>query len=93
MPDAELQRAKDHLKGSLVLNLESTTSRMSQLARSEIYFGRQIGLAETLTGLDRVTADDVRRVATELFVNGTLAATVVGPVSHVKLSESQLDLG
>ena len=93
MPDAELQRAKDHLKGSLVLNLESTTSRMSQLARSEIYFGRQIGLAETLTGLDRVTADDVRRVATELFVNGTLAATVVGPVSYVKLSESQLDLG
>lgn len=91
--DAELQRAKDHLKGSLVLNLESTTSRMSQLARSEIYFGRQIGLEETLAGLDRVTTDDVRRVATELFVNGTLAATVVGPVSHVKLSESQLDLG
>ena len=93
MEEAELQRAKDHLKGSLVLGLESTASRMSQLARSEMYFGRQIGIDETLAALDRVTAGDVQRVAADLFANGNLAATVLGPVNGRSISESQLDLG
>jgi predicted Zn-dependent peptidase len=48
MPESELRRAKDHLKGSLMLNLESTSSRMSHLARQEIYFDRQFGLDEDL---------------------------------------------
>ena len=55
VPDAELQRAKDHLKGSLMLSLENTASRMSHLARQEIYFDRQFGLDETLQGIERVT--------------------------------------
>ena len=93
MPDAELQRAKDHLKGNLVLGLESTSSRMSQLARSEIYFNRQIDLAEHLVKLDQVTAEDVQRVATHLFSAGALAATVLGPVNETPLSAAQLDLG
>ena len=93
MEEAELQRAKDHMKGSLVLGLESTTSRMSQLARSEMCFGRQIGIDETLAALDRVTADDVQRVAADLFASGNLAATVLGPVNGTAISESQLDLG
>ena len=93
IPETELQRAKDHLKGNLVLGLESTTSRMSQLARSEIYFGRQIGLEENLSRLDQVTADDVQRVAADLFSNGDLAATVLGPEGGIALSVSQLDLG
>ena len=75
----ELQRARDHLKGNLVLGLESTASRMSQLARSEIYFGRQFDLTEILAHVDAITADDVQRVATDLFSNGNLAATVLGP--------------
>ena len=67
LPDAELRRAKDHLKGSLMLNLESTSSRMSHLARQEIYFDRQFGLDETLEGVERVTPDDIQRVARDLF--------------------------
>ena len=55
LPESELRRAKDHLKGSLMLNLESTSSRMSHLARQEIYFDRQFGLDETLEGVERVT--------------------------------------
>ena len=74
VPMAELQRAKDHLKGSLMLSLENTASRMSHLARQEIYFDRQFGLDETLQGVERVTADDVQRVATrfvqEWFARG-----------------------
>ena len=93
MQETELQRAKDHMKGSLVLGLESTTSRMSQLARSEMCFGRQISIDETLAALDRVTAGDVQRVAADLFATGNLAATVLGPVNGTAISESQLDLG
>ena len=54
VPDAELRRAKDHLKGSLMLSLENTASRMSHLARQEIYFERHFSLDETLAGVERV---------------------------------------
>jgi len=92
VPDTELRRAKDHLKGSLMLSLENTASRMSHLARQEIYFDRHFGLDETLAGVERVTSDDVRRVASDLFVNGSLAATVLGP-SPADMTREQLDLG
>jgi predicted Zn-dependent peptidase len=92
VPDAELRRAKDHLKGSLMLSLENTASRMSHLARQEIYFERHFGLDETLAGVERVTAADVTRVASDLFANGSLAATVVGP-SPRAMTPAQLDLG
>ena len=78
VPESELRRAKDHLKGSLMLSLENTASRMSHLARQEIYFDRHFGLDETLQGVENVTAGDVMRVATDLFSGGPLAATVVG---------------
>src|SRR4051812_22696289 len=92
VPDAELRRAKDHLKGSLMLSLENTASRMSHLARQEIYFERHFSLDETLAGVERVTAEDVTRVATDLFANGSLAATIVGP-SPAELTPARLDLG
>ena len=92
VPDAELRRAKDHLKGSLMLSLENTASRMSHLARQEIYFERHFGLDETLAGVERVSSADVARVATDLFSNGSLAATVVGP-SPLAMTRAQLDLG
>jgi predicted Zn-dependent peptidase len=91
-PETELRRAKDHLKGSLMLSLENTASRMSHLARQEIYFDRHFGLDETLAGVERVTELDVQRVATDLFSNGSLAATVLGP-SVPELTRARLDLG
>lgn len=90
IPGDELQRAKDHLKGNLVLSLESTTSRMSQLARSELCFGRQIGLSEHLDAIDAVGAEDVERVATGFFVDGSVAATVLGPLNGTSLTNAQL---
>jgi predicted Zn-dependent peptidase len=91
VPEPELRRAKDHLKGSLMLSLENTASRMSHLARQEIYFERHFSLDETLSGVERVTSEDVRRVAADLFANGSLAATVVGP-SPQSMTRAQLDL-
>ena len=75
----ELRRAKDHLKGSLMLGLESTSSRMSHLGREEIYFGRHITLDELLASIERVTVEDVQHTARDLFRTNALAATVVGP--------------
>jgi len=92
VPAAELQRAKDHLKGSLMLSLENTASRMSHLARQEIYFDRQFGLDETLQGIERVTPQDVQRVASDLFQNGALAATVLGNVNGLQIPRERLDL-
>ena len=92
VPESELRRAQDHLKGSLMLSLENTASRMSHLARQEIYFDRHFGLDETLAGVQRVTVSDVRRVAADLFSNGSLAATVLGP-SIPNVTRERLDLG
>jgi predicted Zn-dependent peptidase len=92
VPDAELQRSKDHLKGSLMLSLENTASRMSHLARQEIYFDRQFGLDETLQGIECVTAADVQRVASDLFGNGSLSATVLGNVNGLQIPRERLDL-
>ena len=92
-PEAELRRAKDHLKGSLMLSLESTSSRMSNLARQEMYFDRQFSLDETIDSIEQVSAADVVRVARDLFANGSLGATVLGQTDGLEFSKEELDLG
>ena len=89
VPADELRRAKDHLKGSLMLNLESTSSRMSHLARQYIFFGRHFTLDEMTDAIEAVSGDDVLRVANELFRDQGLTATVVGPAEASPL-EAQL---
>jgi predicted Zn-dependent peptidase len=86
----ELARARDHLKGSLMLSLESTSSRMSNLARQHIYFGRHFTLDEVLDSIERVTADDVMRVAQDLFRDGSVVATIVGPSADAPVSAEEL---
>jgi predicted Zn-dependent peptidase len=75
-----------------MLSLENTASRMSHLARQEIYFDRQFGLDETLQGIEQVTAAEVQRVAVDLFKNGSLSATVLGNVNGLKIARERLDL-
>ena len=89
VPDEELRRAKDHLKGSLMLSLENTSSRMSHLVRQEIYFGRHVTLDEMLDGIERVTAEQVQRVAADLF-RGDAVATLVGPPQSSGLEPQRL---
>jgi predicted Zn-dependent peptidase len=84
VPDEELQRAKDHLRGSILMGLESTGARMSQLARQELYFGRHLATEEVIAGIDAVSADEVRGLATRLFGNGPLAMTVLGRLEHLR---------
>jgi predicted Zn-dependent peptidase len=82
--DAELQRAKDQLKVSIMLGLESTSARMSNLARQEIFFGRQFTLDEILARIDRVTASDVQRMAQEIF-GDELAVTAIGQIESLDI--------
>lgn len=77
VPAVELRRAKDQLKAGIMLSLESTGSRMSHLARQEIYFGRQPTLDETLEGIEAVTDGDITRVSADLFAKRP-AASVLG---------------
>jgi predicted Zn-dependent peptidase len=85
-PDrAETSVAKEHLKGSLMLSLESTVSRMSNLARQEIYFGRQFSPAEMIRGVEKVSPESIHRVARRLFERRRLAVAAVGRTSGLRL--------
>jgi predicted Zn-dependent peptidase len=86
----ELRRAKDHLKGSLMLSLESTSSRMSNLARQEMYFGRFFTLDELVESIESVTADDVQRIARRFFDPRQIAVTVLGNLNGFKLGREDL---
>jgi predicted Zn-dependent peptidase len=86
----ELRRAKDHLKGSLMLSLESTSSRMSHLARQEMYFGRFFSLDELLASVERVTRDEVHQIACEFFRPERIAVTVLGNLNGFQLTREQL---
>jgi predicted Zn-dependent peptidase len=88
--EEELRRAKDHMKGSLVLSLESPYARMAHRARQEIYFGRFLTLEETLAAVESVTPDQVQQVAREFFQPQQLAATVLGNLDGFELTRDHL---
>jgi predicted Zn-dependent peptidase len=89
-PAEELRRAKDHLKGSLMLSLESTSSRMSNLARQEMHFHRFFSLDELAESIEQVTADDVQRVAETFFDQRHVALTVLGNLDGFKIGREEL---
>ncbi|WP_308116902.1 pitrilysin family protein [Pseudonocardia sp. WMMC193] len=76
--EAEVRRAKGSLRGSTVLGLEDTASRMNRLGRSELDHGRQRSLEESLARIDEVTVEEVAALADELLTQD-LTAAVVGP--------------
>jgi predicted Zn-dependent peptidase len=88
--DEELRRAKDHLKGSLMLGLESTSSRMSNLARQEMYFSRFFTMDELLDSIEAVSADDVQRIAQTFFDPKQIALTILGNLENFKIGREDL---
>jgi len=73
----ELKRAKEFIKGSVMLSLESSSSRMTHLAQQLIYYGRFCGLEEILDAVERVAARDIRDLANRIFDDSTLALTAL----------------
>lgn len=90
LPAEELRRAKDHLKGSLILGLESSSSRMSNLARQELYFGRFFNVNEIGELVESVTADEIREVARTFFQSDLVALTVLGNLKGLKITREDL---
>ncbi|MGH2674730.1 MAG: M16 family metallopeptidase, partial [Actinomycetota bacterium] len=84
--DQELDRAKSHMKGSMVLSLEETSARMSRAAKSEIAHGEVIGIDEVLERIDAVTSDDARGVAEDVL-SRPRGLTVVGPFDDGEFAE------
>jgi predicted Zn-dependent peptidase len=74
----ELRRAKGHAKGGLLLGLETSEARMNRLARCEIYFRRDIPIAEVAEEIERVTVDEVQAVAARCFADEVRALTLLG---------------
>jgi predicted Zn-dependent peptidase len=90
VPAEELRRSKDQLKGSLMLSLESSTARMSNLARQEMYFDRFYDLDELIEKIESVTAEDLQSLANEFFHTELVAVTALGNLSGLKISRDQL---
>ena len=86
----EMRRAKDHLKGSFVLGLESTSSRMGNLARQELYFKRFFSLDEMLERIERVTAEEVQELACQFFDPKQMAVTMLGRLEGFHLRREDL---
>ncbi|MEW5805795.1 MAG: pitrilysin family protein [Acidobacteriota bacterium] len=87
----ELKVAKEHLKGSLMLSLESTSSRMSNIARNELYFGRQFSLSEVLKGVDSVKAKDIQELGFRIFNNSHLTLAALGKFSKFRIRKEELE--
>jgi predicted Zn-dependent peptidase len=90
MPEDELRRAKDQLLGNIILSMESTGARMSNLARQELYFDHFFGIGEVMQQVERVTAEQVTAMAQELFDPEKIALTMLGRLDGIKVTRAQL---
>jgi len=86
----ELHRAKEQVKGNILLGLESSSARMSNLARQEMYFNHFFSVDEVLERLDAVTAEEVQGMAQSLFVSERIAVTLLGRLDGVKVRRGHL---
>ncbi len=90
IPKEELKRAKDQLKGSLMLGLESTGSRMSNLARQQMYFGRFLTLDDMKARIEVVTAEEIRTIARDFFQQQNISVSVLGRLNGLKVTRKML---
>ncbi len=86
----ELRRAIEQVKGNILLGLESSGSRMSNLARQEMYFHHFFSVDEVLDRLDAVTAEQVQFMARQLFHSERIAVTLLGRLDGLKIHRKDL---
>jgi len=88
--DEELTRAKDQLKGNILMGMESSNARMANLARQEMYFQQFYSVDEIIARIEEVDATQVQTMAQRLFEPGRIAVTLLGRLDGVKLGRSRL---
>ncbi len=86
----ELRRAIEQVKGNILLGLEGSGSRMSNLARQEMYFHHFFSVDEVLDRLDAVTAEQVQFMARQLFHSERIAVTMLGRLDGLKVHRKDL---
>jgi predicted Zn-dependent peptidase len=90
LPEEELTRAKNQLKGNILMGLESSNARMANLARQEMYFHEFITIDEIIACIDAVDARQVQSMAQRLFNPDRIAITLLGRLDGVKLGRGRL---
>src|ERR1039457_474701 len=90
LTEEELTRAKDQLKGNILMGLESSNSRMANLARQEMYFHQFITVEEIVARVDAVEASQVQAMAQRLFDPARIAVTLLGRLDGVKLNRARM---
>ncbi len=88
--EEELIRAKDQLKGNLLMGLESSNARMANLARQEMYFHQFISAEEIIARIAQVDSGQVQAMAQRLFDPERIAVTLLGRLDGVKLQRARL---
>ena len=73
-----------------MLSLESSTSRMSNLARQDMYFDRFYGMDEVIEKIEAVTPEDLQAMANDFFQTESIAVPVLGNLDKLKISRDQL---
>lgn len=84
--EQELAKTKEQLKGNLMLSLESTSNRMSRLAKSELFFNKIIPVEKIVENIEKVQVGDLQRIAQDLFKKDQFVLTAVGTVDE-KIAE------
>ncbi|MGA8217117.1 MAG: pitrilysin family protein, partial [Solirubrobacterales bacterium] len=77
--DEELARAKEHVKGRMVLSSESTSARMGRIGKSVLFDTPLLSLDELIERVDRVTSQEVAELARELYAPDSLSAAAIAP--------------
>jgi predicted Zn-dependent peptidase len=88
--EAELKRAQDQLKSNIVIGLESSGSRMANLARQQMYFGRFFGVEEITQEIEAITPATIQRLAQQLFRPELMALTLLGNLGTMKVEREHL---
>ena len=90
LSEEELTRAKDQVKGNILMGLESSNARMANLARQEMYFHEFISVEDIIARICEVDAAQVQAMAQQLFVPERIAVTLLGRLDGVKLARTRL---
>jgi predicted Zn-dependent peptidase len=88
--EAELKRAQDQLKSNIVIGLESSGSRMANLARQQMYFGRFFGVEEITQEIEAITPATIQRLAQQLFRPELMALTLLGNLGTMEVEREHL---
>ncbi|HKG13889.1 MAG TPA: pitrilysin family protein, partial [Pyrinomonadaceae bacterium] len=90
--EEELRLVKDQAVSSILLGLESTSARAGTLARQEIVHGRRIAPEQVIERIERVTPEDLLRVASEFFRTDALAVGALGDLNGFKVDRARLEV-